>query len=272
MVLNFNWMQKELPFRPRALNHCSETQVFIHQNSNYTVSTPLPMRKVCLFLYCKNPCFGIWWALGTPSCILLVVGAFSLQKAVETLEEVVSQQEVMRTVSEEETVSMWEVWFHNFKQTAVFWLKRGHSSENSSTEPWTATSFSISLDTLEGDVILLEPDVELLVPGVTEKTAWSESHSAVGRLPSSLPGSGLTALSLGSAPPTSPISPYHAPPMESESLVFSPPSQSLLYFFLHVWESEYPTLNGKLEAWIYNLLLEMNPAENCLFHFLEVNN
>lgn len=115
MVLNFNWMQKELPFRPRALNHCSETQFFIHQNSNYTVSTPLPMRKVCLFLYCKNPCFGIWWALGTPSCILLVVGAFSLQKAVETLEEVVSQQEVMRMVSEEETVSMWEVWFHNFQ-------------------------------------------------------------------------------------------------------------------------------------------------------------
>lgn len=222
MVLNFNWMQKELPFRPRALNHCSETQVFIHQNSNYTVSTPLPMRKVCLFLYCKNPCFGIWWALGTPSCILLVVGAFSLQKAVETLEEVVSQQEVMRTVSEEDTVSMWEVWFHNFKQTAVFWLKRGHSSENSSVEPWTAASVSISLDTLGENVILLEPGVELQVPGVAEKTAWSESHSTVGRLPSSLPGSGLTALSVGSAPPTSPISPYHTPPLKSESLVFFP--------------------------------------------------
>lgn len=172
MVLNFNWKQKELPFRPWALNYCSETRVFIHQNSNYTVSTPLPMRKVCLFLYCKDPCFGIWWALGKPSCSLLVVGAFSLQKAVKTLEEVVSQWEVMRTVGEEDIVSMWEVLFHNFKQSAVFWLKCCHSSENSLTEPWTAAAFSISLDTLGGDVILLEPGVELLVPGVTEKTAW----------------------------------------------------------------------------------------------------
>lgn len=231
MVLNFNWKQKELPFRPWALNYCSETRVFIHQNSNYTVSTPLPMRKVCLFLYCKDPCFGIWWALGKPSCSLLVVGAFSLQKAVKTLEEVVSQWEVMRTVGEEDIVSMWEVLFHNFKQSAVFWLKCCHSSENSLTEPWTAAAFSISLDTLGGDVILLEPGVELLVPGVTEKTAWGESHSAVRRLPCSLPESWLTALSTGSAPPTSPSSSDHTPPLKSESLFFFPLHPTLFYTF-----------------------------------------
>lgn len=96
--------------------------------------------------------------------------------------------------------------FPNFKYTTVLWLMCSHSSQNLSFEPWRAAAFSISLDTLGWDVTSLEFGVELIVC-VKQVTARSNPHSAAGRLRSSLPRSGLTALSVGPAQPASPISP-----------------------------------------------------------------
>lgn len=136
--------------------------------------------------------------------------------------------------------------------------------------------------------------MELLVHVVNIEN-WNNlhhTHSPVGRLPSSLPGSGLTALSVGSPQPASPIScdgqsqactrvreccaQYSPPPQASVPEFHSLLSSLLLISLFHVWENALQTaghctkLNGRLEARTSGLSLEIIGHHSSRLH--EVNN
>ena len=113
---------------------------------NIIINTFLSRRNVCLFLEHKNLHFGIQWTLGKHFLSPAIVEAFSLQKVVEMLEEVVvSWQEVrwiwwMRQNFLDQLFQLLKHWLYNVRLLVVrenwthsvhqYWLQVLQFSEN----------------------------------------------------------------------------------------------------------------------------------------------